>query len=266
MAAAGNVDTIREEGSGFGVAIFPSSSPSDLGPPSSCPSDPVAMLPFRDAENVEIEEKKEESECDDADGVETENGAVLIHPIACARLTVFRAFSISSMTFDEPVRFLVCLSVACIRFDVPVDNDDIDSELCSIPSPPSPFSCLIDARLDREKPCSGCVSDILFPADRDGGSVADSGMAELWRCGRVVMIAVVRQDGGLGFRGVGCVSTPIGVMIQSEDMLKVYVISMGIRALWVADCQLDCPTWLFSGILTGFTCDDKLRNPKMSRC
>lgn len=241
MAAAGKVDTIREEGSGFGVAISPSSSSPDLGRTSPCSSDPVVILPFRDIENVETEEK-EESECDDADGVVTENGAVLIHPIACARLTVLRAFSISSMTFDEPVRFLVCSSAACIRFVIPVENDDIDSKLCSIPSVSSPFSCLIDARLDREKPCSGCVSDILFPADRDGGSVADSGMAELWRCACVVMIAVVRQDGGLGFRGVGCVSTPIGVMVQSEDIFEVYVISLGTCKLWDGGCQLDCST------------------------
>lgn len=174
------------------------------------------MLPFRD---VDIDEKNEESESEDADGVDTENGIVLIHPIACALRTVFRAFSISSITFDDPVRSLVCSSDACIRFDVSVDIEDIDSELCNAPSPPPPFfSCLIDTRLDLENPCSGCVSEMLLPADRDGGSVAESGMAELWRSRRVVMIVVVRQFDGPGLRGVGCVSSPIGVDVQSGDM------------------------------------------------
>jgi hypothetical protein len=178
------------------------------------------MLPFRD---VETDEKNEESECDDADGVETENGIVLIHPIACALLTVFRAFSISSITFDDPVRFRDCSSDAWIRLDVPVDIEDIDSEVRIVSSAPSPpFSCLIDARLDLENPCSGCVNDMLFPADRDGGNVAESGIAELWRSGREVMVAFVRQFDGPGPRGVGCVSRPMCVMVQSEDIVRVY--------------------------------------------
>jgi hypothetical protein len=64
------------------------------------------------------------------------------------------------------------------------------------------------------------VNDMLFPADRDGGNVAESGIAELCRSGREVMVALLLQVDGPGPRGVGCVSRC--VTVQSEDMIWVY--------------------------------------------
>jgi hypothetical protein len=181
---AGVADARRDVDPAFGVPD--SSSETTFTAPSPPPTPDVslaagsAILPFRDVgtdENVELDM---ESEGVDGDGEERENGIVVINPIACALRIVFLAWFIPTTLLLEADRFL---GVPVGRPDPVVDSEDMDPDSFNGPSrrTSSPSLPLIDARLERETPCRGCVWDILFPVHREGGSVADSGMAELCR-------------------------------------------------------------------------------------
>jgi hypothetical protein len=203
-------------------SYIPCCGPSPPPTPDTSPAPGAAILPFRDVETDENVELVIES--DEGEGDERENGIEVINPIACALRTVFRASFIPATLLNDPVRFLACSSRSP---DAPVvDSEDIESEPDNASTPrasPGLSLPLIDARLERENPCSGWVCDILFPADRDGGSVADSGMAELWRSGRTWIVVVACLHVGLGLRGVGRGSRLMGVIVQSAvrgDMVR----------------------------------------------